>query len=38
MSKCDSCPIRVACSECDKELTCEEFKEYYKGVQNDNNK
>lgn len=26
---CPSCPIKVACNNCDKEMTCEEFKEYW---------
>ena len=27
---CSTCPYRIECSECDKELTCEEFKVYIK--------
>lgn len=28
-NKCDTCQIRIQCNECDRELTCEQFKEYW---------
>lgn len=30
VEKCRACPVREACNECDRELSCEEFLEYVK--------
>lgn len=33
VEKCRVCPVREACNECDRELSCEEFLAYVKETE-----